>query len=145
MQKNWLSFAAVWISCVGIATHFSMNILPDYTMLIWILWLSVAFLGTVTSFGIPQSWLSFAVVWISCISTATHLSRNMFPGYTILIWILSLTAAFLGTATSFGFSWYEEGVIRFKEDYAELQGADEDVKVGTHDTYDQTGLIFLFP
>ena len=98
-------------------------------MLIWILSLTVAFLGTVTSFNVPKRWLSFAAVWISCVSIATYLSRNIFPEYTIFIWILSLTAAFLGTATSFGFSWYEEGVIRFKEDYAELQGNDEDVKV----------------
>ena len=78
---------------------------------------------------IQRRWLGFIAVWIGCVGIAMHFSRNIFPDHTILIWILSLSAAFLGTATSFGFSLYEVEAARFKEEYAELQGNDEAVRV----------------
>ena len=92
-----------------------------------------------------RRWLGFIAVWIACVGIAMHFSRNIFPDHTILIWILSLSAAILGTATSFGFSLYKVQEARFKEEYAELEGSDEAVKVSalTSPTKKQRVIIII--
>ena len=82
-----------------------------------------------------QRWLPFVAIWVTCIAIAMHFSWNVFPNYHITIWIVSLSGACIGTAVSYGFSWYEKEASRFRADYAELQGDDEAVKVSNSPAY----------
>lgn len=76
--------------------------------------------------------LGFVAIWIGWVGIAMHFSWNIFPDYTMLIWILALGAACM---CSSGFSMYAAEAARFKEDYAELQGNDEAVKVSIASTW----------